>query len=978
MEEWNERLLFHFFRKHDPDVGPISTLLVTSEELAAATGDLAADPKVVRDRFIDAVLADLPAHMDLLEHAFACPFSPDSAETLPPHVAHLLVTCVAAAESSEDLASEGSYIQRLQTLTRHRINNRVLHFLKPLWERLALWLASEANRTKYRQIILPDVGSHTRIGYSEKLAFPDRRDQRAFCELLRELGFVGEEPPPAKIVAAVASARNRFRPGFLEAHEDFRSRLGTATNGGRRHLRTHPFWSSTIDAAMRGRAADERTMGAVRIQLVATWDGDSFEPYLLSDTEAGRLPAGTQLRTLETAAPPWRFYLVPAAGGSSRDLLNAYLQGTVRIPRLTTSMEQGFLPFFPASADYLELASSKEEIARAEFALVHSRALADVLRFFAGDVVEGVRFASEWALVAGLRVRSVSPEELEDSVLRRCWLLQEVLPSVRIRLMEGIRTEDGYLGYTEVLPKITATGATDLSMTHQGVTMPLRQASPGFWALPANFIQGSISLRALDEKGGVLDILTVRFTAAPETENFRPLAEPRSFYTETVGGSCLASDIVSDGARDDQPDVGQQLGQVVFLGENQGQFVAEEKAAAWVVTKSGSYNAIRQANSSHGGNVPQFRATNYGLRSRWRKLLDQSFVSSDDDATKEKRSAVRRRLGDSRLLLDAKDYSVADSPVEYQPEPPDPFPAVKKIAAALAGRAASRAGLPFSEWCYFIEKFAGVQGYPQIEAITRSWSEAGFIEVLTFARWRSKFVFPLQPKLLIYRSGEAFIGYLSGLALPSTKDLLARLAKEHGIHCSERKSISKYTPGTLVLASGDFDALARVAAAGGAQVAWAALDVAKSMPGALEADAPLPTGYEMRKRITDWSLSPSRASSHDIRLTYWSRDDRPAYWSVSNPSGGVGWSFQKNAARWIACSAAGMAPVAAKGLHEIAAVHAYLPLPMARRVAMLSPALPGCPDVVNEPAGYSYTFFTSQFRDESLRLAQAPLRRLNH
>lgn len=971
IEEWNERLLFHFFKKHDPDDGPISTLLVTSEELAAVTGDTQADPKAVRDRFVDAVLSELPESTDLLAHAFESPFSPESSDILPPYVAHLVLTCVAAAESSEELASESSYIQRLRELTRNRCNDRVLHFLTPLWERLARWLARQPC---YRPIILPDVGSHTRIGYSEKLAFPDRRDQREFCALLREHGFNGEEPPPAKIVSVVASARGRFRRGFLDAHDDFRRRLGNATNGDRRQLRAHPFWSAAIDAVMRGRAADERTLGAVRIQLVATWDGDAFEPYLLSDAQVGRLPVGTQLRPLETSAPPWRFYLAPADGGPSRYVLNGFLNGTVRIPRLTALMEQGVLPFFPASADYLELAGSREEIGRAEFALVHSRALADVLRFFAGNVVDGIRFGADWTLVAGLRVRHVPPDELDDSALRRCWMLQDVLPTVRIRMIEGIRTEDGYLGLAEVLPKLTATGAADLSMMQGEVCLALKQVSSGIWSMPACFVQGAVTFRATDEHGATLDLLTVRFSASPETENFKPIAEARSYYAETADGTCLAADVVGEGSRESQPDMGRQLGQIIFLGEGQGQFVAKENDAAWVVSKSGCYREIRQAKSSKGGCVPPFRATNPGLRRLWRTLLDQSFVASDDYLTRESRSAVRRRLADRQQLV-LKEYSVADSPVEFQPDLPDPIPAVKKIAAALAGRAANRAGVPFSEWCFFIEKFAGVQGYSQIEAITRSWSEAGFIDVLIFARWRSKFVYPIPPKLMIYRSGEAFIGYLSGLALPTTKSLLIRLAEEHGIHCSERKSFSRHTPSTLVLASGDFDALTRVAAAGGTQVAWAALDFPKCIPAALESNTPLPTNYDLRKRIADWSLLPAHASGRDVRLTYWSRDDRPAFWSVSSQAGALGWSYQKNAARWIACSADGIAPIAAKGIHEISAVHAFLPLPIARRVAMLGPALPGSPDAAKGTAGYSYAFFTGQFRDEILSFASTLQRR---
>jgi hypothetical protein len=61
---------------------------------------------------------------------------------------------------------------------------------------------------KFRPLLLPNPGSLTRIGYTVKLAFPDRRDQKQLSELLGRAGLLGHEPP----------GRARLYTGGVAAH----------------------------------------------------------------------------------------------------------------------------------------------------------------------------------------------------------------------------------------------------------------------------------------------------------------------------------------------------------------------------------------------------------------------------------------------------------------------------------------------------------------------------------------------------------------------------------------------------------------------------------------------------------------------------------------------------------------------------------------------------------------------------------------
>src|SRR6266568_3607350 len=101
LPEWNHALFDYFFRVCDGDTTPVSRLVVTGEELRHVVGDEQASPLKVRNAFQEVILRRLRTQAKSL-CCDARSLRWDRSETIPPFFAHLVLTCLAAAESSED------------------------------------------------------------------------------------------------------------------------------------------------------------------------------------------------------------------------------------------------------------------------------------------------------------------------------------------------------------------------------------------------------------------------------------------------------------------------------------------------------------------------------------------------------------------------------------------------------------------------------------------------------------------------------------------------------------------------------------------------------------------------------------------------------------------------------------------------------------------------------------------------------------
>jgi hypothetical protein len=190
-------------------------------------------------------------------------------------------------------------------------------------------------------------------------------------------------------------------------------------------------------------------------------------------------------------------------------------------------------------------------------------------------------------------------------------------------------------------------------------------------------------------------------------------------------------------------------------------------------------------------------------------------------------------------------------------------------------------------------------------------------------------------------------------------------AKELRIAVEDKQSSCRLVPALAVFSSPELDAIRALASSLGIPIRWVL--VADDIPGAahVEASNPPPSSYDTSFRFKNWSLNGKEHPT--IAMTFYKRDNRPAFWVVENPEI-PRWSYSKNATRIHACKAAGMAPVRIRGDHEIVVEHAYLPLPFARYSAFAGPILPGPDNLLEGGEGHVYAFGTRQFRDQIFAL----------
>jgi hypothetical protein len=181
--------------------------------------------------------------------------------------------------------------------------------LPRLWENLADWLA--ATPRKFRPLLLPNPGSLTRIGYTVKLAFPDRRDQKQLSELLGRAGLLGHEPPAGRVLTLVGSQRIRFRPSFLQAFDEFRRQVCRERDrcGAYGSIRPDRPRSTTASTAGCTPPQPRRFQGCPKIlEALFRWGDPGFIQADREGWKADLCPI-ERLRWFKSAKPPGNLFL---------------------------------------------------------------------------------------------------------------------------------------------------------------------------------------------------------------------------------------------------------------------------------------------------------------------------------------------------------------------------------------------------------------------------------------------------------------------------------------------------------------------------------------------------------------------------------------------------------------------------------------------------------------------------------------------
>lgn len=964
LQAWNERLLAHFFRKRDENDPPVVVLLVTADELARATGDSRADAEAVRDSFVSCVRESIRRYGSLLEAASdysGWPHAPRE-DTLPRFVGHLLFSCIAASESSEELGDEGKFVARLRDLSQDQLPDNSLQMLPRLWENLAAWL--ELNSGRYRRLNLPDPGGHTRIGYSVKLAFPDRRDQQKLSEILDAAGLAGHEPPVGRVVSLVANSRTRFRRSFLVAFDEFRRLFEASVGGVSPSLAGHRFWAAVRDASLRGRGLDDISDACGALQLLCEEQDDQLSAFLVAEEESGGKTPFAFVK-LPFSLGPWCFGLavdraVDDADGPAYGLaVQAVLSGQVRLPRISSLIEQGVLLFAEAAHGNLELASH-DGVPSASTALVRADLVADVVSLFGTSQTRPRSSAyAGWSELRNLVLRHVPSDELEATSLRRCWLLHESLAPSSIRLVGGVRADDGWLGFREVLPRIVAAAATGVVLEGEAGREVLKQNSSGEWMLPLRDLTGEFSIVAsLGEERP--ERQAIRFNATPASERYKRAKDEDAWIVEGLGGTSTLSTRSPHQEQAVDRDYGPLAERAALLGVAIGEFVEDAQHAAWRISRFAGRTYASRCNQVLAAQVPTWRADDAHARSRWRKLLLKSTAALSDPGFEAARKAIRPSTSNTTLPTARSAGTVPDleSKVLARPDA-----RVDRLVRVVAGRATARAGVDWRDWSVLVQDVLGVDK-SQVTAITRAWMESGLVDVASSARWWHRSVFARSPCLVAFRVGAAIGATLSGLVLATTRSALFNGAQLHGGLVEGLYSASTFVPETLTFRFDNGDQLRAFSESFRIAIAWleASLDSAASICRH-DGLSDYPSNYENVWRWPNWSRL--NGSFPDVVVQHHIRRDRPDFWVAESNQSRV-WSYDLNVIRSWAAAMIGEPAVRAAGTLGIEANHAHLPLPLARALTALGGALPGPTDA---PLGsYRYVLASQDLRDQALQV----------
>jgi hypothetical protein len=956
LQRWNERLLNHFFRAADERASPVSVLLVTAEELARATGDLSANPEEVRAAFVDAVRSGVRRSESLLEDASdyqAWP-GPPHWSTPPRFVAHLLFTCIAASESSDELGDEDRFVGRLRELTRNQLPEHSLQMLPRLWEHLSAWLRK--NEGLYRLLVLPNPGGLTRIGYTVKLSFPDRRDQRQLSDLLDRAGLAGHEPPVGRVLSLVSAERRNFRSPFIAAFEEFRRVFESMNKHSVPRLAEHRFWAAVREAALRGRGQSGTDAVTVRFSLLGEEDEDRLILFAVSDELADN--TAVSFSELPIQYGFWKYALVPknstALDAEQLDkVVRSTLEGELCLSAISGLVDQGLLPFISAPHGLLELVVGNEQLEEASVALVRETLAADLFRLI-GHRSSRASIYQGWVQIAHPKLRTLSLEEVEGTTLARTWLLQQSLTPTVCHFVGGVRADDGWLGVAEVLPSIVAPGASGVVLECSSGASSLTKVGQETWTLPCKDIVGQcaivVTLDGQEERRR-----PILFHPAPASETFKAAADPDAWIVEGIRGTSTLADqsILADVSSGH--DFAPHCERSAFLGRDVGVFTSHADSAAWRITRFANKLLATRANIRGEDAIPRQQVENSNARRRWRKMLLDSIADASDPQFDEARRLIRGRAFNHDLERISVEQTV---PELASIRLATPISLVDRLVRIIAGRAAKRAGIDWNEWTKFVERVLHVNGL-MLHHVTRAWMEAGLIDVGSYARWRHRRVFARVPHLIAFQVGECLGATLSGLVLQSTFDEVRRSANRLGVLVEERFSISPLVPPTLAFRARSREALEAIAASCHLQLRWlnvAGLEIsgADRHRGTSEP----PQHYERTTRWLRWSLMSGDYPT--ITVEHHMRPDRPDYWTASQEGRRV-WSYEFNVIRIWAARLLGEPAVATTGETSLEAHHAFVPLRAARVLSVLGAGLSGPVD-----GKYRYIVGTPQLRDFTL------------
>ena len=523
--EWNRRLFQLYFEGDDDSARPVARLVVTPEKLREATGDPGAVPARVHHAFMRAVHLERSAFRKALSRRHLSEAQEWLGEQPPPYFAHLLVTCIAATGTGDQELAQGDFRKRLCQLLEHPQGSQYnLPDLPVLWEALAAWLKRKrAEGVPLRELVLPDPGHMRQIGYSVRLAFPNRRDQLRLAKLLAEQGF-DRDPPVREVLTLVQGRLKEFGEVFQNSFEAFRS----AFVRGDMDLARFPFWGAVVDAMAADLDESDRSRASFQLILETNENLESELVLLLAGPKPALAEPVQALLCGTFQGEPQHVILIgDDQTATARQLLAGQLEQLVPLLRgspLTTAVRQGLLIFVMDDSGQRRFSSGWPQEGSV-IVLANQRLAGEVARFLnlsgSGRPLES---ALDWVQLPRVDA-SALPDAMEvPSPLEKVRALQRSVRTGDISLLGSIRIDGGLLGVSEALPRVHCQTATSISFCkaaprgsfevgkatelepigNDTFVFPILAALEGRYSFTASRAEGVISQRVVTFRASVL------------------------------------------------------------------------------------------------------------------------------------------------------------------------------------------------------------------------------------------------------------------------------------------------------------------------------------------------------------------------------------------------------------------------------------------------------------------------------------------
>lgn len=922
--DWAPRLLDHYFGLADGSQ-PVESLTVTPEQLAAIAGDRLADPQVVADTFRRRLLSGASGtgfwrHAVLLQERF-----PEAAF----YFAHLIVSCLAATDADE--IDEFSYVDRLRAFTEPERGDLERGLMAQLWCDLASWLADRPDQ--YSRLTLPDPGGYTLIGYTVKLAFPSRRDLRHLVQRLEMLELLVEDPPVGLVLNALATAgQATFSERFRQEVTAFKQRR--ASGATLSELRTSPLWAAVMAATAANAQADpnaERETWA----LLASDDGFYLDFELAC--EGAIAPAGgVTVGDRQDSFGRWT-HLGMVDGDRDR-AVEALLGGTLDIPALSSLVRRGLVPFIEGPDGDIESTVRRGDLQDVRSVLVADQLLEPLLARFPSPRKPRPSGIAGWTYVEGLRLTTLSSDELAGTTLAECWMLHESPVPAQIRASGGIRVGSSWLGARDCLPEVQVDFATAVTGQLGDKRIQLLERRPGEWQLPRDNYDGPVAITA--EANGARLATVLRFVLDPGGETFRQPGRPGRwlFESQAASTSLLQRWPASDAA----PAQVSGISDVTYLGRDVGVFVDTPEEATWEIRTFGR-SSTRRLLVAADEVLPEHQVPTSGYRTRWRKMLKNSFGPAEDQVV---RRIVGGGGGGGRLPHTPERNPPPVSPTQSATS----HPRLTELLTVLVSVSNTRTGIDRAAFDRYVDAFLGGDRTTR-RPILRAFTEAGLIDQLVDVSWSGKKLLAVAPHLIVFEVDGRWRATVGGLALPSTLSSIQDDASQHGIATQAVASLSQYVPATVTLEAITFNELGSLASR--FRLPIRPLDpqpFSQRETRDLVTSAPN-VGYEHEE--------PVLVRSAVTLQRHWRRGG-PAHWSVNAP-GLTTWSHYYDAAMFWAIAFDGPIDCNFVSSTDFTVSGAHLPLAAARWLSSVGGARSG-PVAGAQGVSYAYSAPTNEVR----------------